>query len=112
MKAVPVLLLNVTTVVVGLLVYDQLRGDDTGSSSERATSSRSEPGESIQLERRLQQIEAKLAALPQGKDGNRAAADELKAEIGRADEAGGAEGEKHLRCDLRAWTRAGEVATA
>lgn len=68
MKLFQVLALNVATVVIALVVYDQMRSDDPRGSSDRAASSRTEVGNSIGLEDRLREIETKLAAIPEGRN--------------------------------------------
>jgi hypothetical protein len=64
MRPIPALLLNVVTVVVALLLYDQFRGDADNSGSSRASSGRAEVGDSIGIEERLRRIESRLAAIP------------------------------------------------
>ena len=62
MKLAQVLLLNVATVVLALVVYDQLRDDASGPSIERARTARSDGIDSLALERRLQALEARRPA--------------------------------------------------
>ena len=62
MKLAQVILLNVATVVLALVIYDQLRDDTSGPSKERAATKRSDGSDSLALERRLQALEARRPA--------------------------------------------------
>ena len=62
MKLVHVLLINLATVAVVLVVYDQLRSEASDPSQERA--SRPRVTDTAALERRLQALEADRAAAP------------------------------------------------
>ena len=62
MKLVHVLLINLATVTVVLVVYDQLRGEASGPSQERA--SRPRGIDTAALDARLQALEAESDAAP------------------------------------------------
>jgi len=58
MKLVPALLLNVVTVVLAVLIYDQVRGETPGSSDTRALRPADRAADSAEFERRLAALEA------------------------------------------------------
>jgi len=64
MKLFQVLFLNVATVAIALVVYDQLQGDSSGSSTDRASSTRSADSGSLEIERRLRALEARSGSQP------------------------------------------------
>jgi len=64
MKLFQVILLNVATVTASLVVYDQLQSDAADSSTERASSGRSADSGSLEIERRLRALEARIGSQP------------------------------------------------
>ncbi|MHC4954128.1 MAG: hypothetical protein ACYTGZ_09575 [Planctomycetota bacterium] len=66
MKLAQIVLINIATVVVALVAYDQFRGDAPGDSQERASTSRSNVAESVALEERLRALETRRSALRAG----------------------------------------------